>query len=93
MSMKQAFAIGETNLLAKEDSMPFPEMHPVSSSNIASVGYDPAEEAVYVEFLSGSVYIYKGVLQHEFENLLTAASVGSYLNRNYKNIYPYERIQ
>ena len=73
--------------------MPMPEMHMVSSSNIAAVGYDPAEETVYVTFLNGSTYIYKGVLEHEFENLRTAASVGSYLNRNFKNVYPYERIQ
>ena len=39
----------------------------------------------------GSTYAYKGVEQHEFENLKTAPSVGSYLNRNFKNVYPYER--
>ncbi|MBV5327679.1 MAG: KTSC domain-containing protein [Chlorobium sp.] len=33
----------------------------------------------------------KGVQEHEFENLKTARSVGSYFNRNYKNVYPYER--
>lgn len=73
--------------------MASPEMHPVSSSNIRAVGYDPAEQTAYVTFLNGSTYIYKGVPEHEFENLRTASSVGSYLNRNYKNIYPYERIQ
>lgn len=72
--------------------MSMPDMHPVSSSNIAAVGYDAVNQMVYVQFLNGSVYAYKGVLEHEFENLRTAASVGSYLNRNYKNIYPYERV-
>ena len=28
----------------------------------------------------------------EFEGLKNAPSVGSYLHRNYKNVYPYERI-
>lgn len=70
--------------------MSIPEMHPVSSSNIAAVGYD--SEIVYVQFLDGSTYAYKGVAEHEYENLLTASSVGSYLNRNFKNIYPYERV-
>lgn len=72
--------------------MPIPEMFPVSSSNVGAVGYDTANQWVYVQFLDGSVYAYKGVPEHEFENLRTASSVGSYLNRNYKNIYPYERL-
>jgi len=72
--------------------MPTPEMHPVSSSNIEAIGYDAENETVYVRFLNGSTYAYKGVPEHEFENLRTAPSVGSYLNRNYKNVYPYERV-
>lgn len=71
--------------------MPMPDMQPVSSSNIAAVGYDAENQTVYVQFLNGSTYAYRGVPEHEFENLLTAPSVGSYLNRNFKNIYPYER--
>lgn len=68
-----------------------PEMYPVSSSNVAAVGYDAQNQIVYVQFLNGSTYAYKGVPEHEFENLRTASSVGAYLNRNYKNVYPYER--
>ncbi len=68
-----------------------PEMHPVSSSNIASIGYDEENQAVHVQFLNGSTYVYKGVPEHEYQNLLSAPSVGSYLNRNFKNVYPYER--
>ena len=68
-----------------------PEMHPVASSNVQAVGYDAENQTVYVQFLNGSVYAYKGVPEHEFENLKTAPSVGSYLNRYYKNVYPYER--
>lgn len=72
--------------------MPMPEMQDVSSSNIACVGYDAESQTVYVQFLNGSTYAYQGVPEHEFENLRTAPSVGSYLNRNYKNAYPYERL-
>ena len=68
------------------------EMKPVNSSNVYAVGYDTENQIVHVQFLNGSEYIYKGVSQHEFEGLLNAPSVGSYLHRNYKNIYPYERI-
>jgi len=72
--------------------MSVPEMIPVSSSNIESIGYDEQSEQVYVRFLNGSLYVYKGVPLHEFENLRDAPSLGSYLHRNYKNVYPYERI-
>lgn len=68
-----------------------PEMQPVNSSNIVAVGYDPESQSVYVQFLNGTTYRYKGVPEHEFDNLRTASSVGSYLNRNFKNVYPYER--
>ena len=68
------------------------EMIQVSSSNILAVGYNAEDKIVHVKFLNGTEYIYKGVLQPEFDGLLNAPSVGSYLHRNYKNIYPYERI-
>lgn len=67
-------------------------MIPVSSSNIESIGYDEQNEQVYIRFLNGSLYVYKGVPLREFEDLLNAPSLGSYLHRNYKNVYPYERI-
>ncbi|KAA6340498.1 hypothetical protein EZS27_011643 [termite gut metagenome] len=72
--------------------MNLPEMKPVSSSNIGSIGYDEQNQIVYVRFLNDSIYIYKGVPEFEFQNLLEAPSHGSYLHRNFKNVYPYERI-
>lgn len=71
--------------------MPMPEMQPVSSSSIAAIGYDADNQMVYVQFLNGTTYAYKGVPEIEFENLKTAPSIGAYLNRNYKNVFPYER--
>lgn len=72
--------------------MNLPEMITVSSSNIESIGYDEQNQQVYVRFLNGSLYVYKGVPAYEFKNLLDAPSLGSFLHRNYKNVYPYERI-
>lgn len=63
----------------------------VSSSNIQSIGYDENTETVCVRFLNGSLYVYRGVPMHEYEGLKNAPSVGSYLHRNFKNVYPYER--
>ena len=73
--------------------MSLPEMTTVSSSNIDSIGYDEQNQEVNVRFVNGSLYVYKGVPLHEYQNLLEAPSHGSYLNRSFKNVYPYERIE
>lgn len=70
-----------------------PKMIPVNSSNVAEVGYDAQNKIVYVRFLNNSMYIYKDVPEAEFNGLLNAPSIGSYLHRNFKNVYPYERIE
>lgn len=72
--------------------MNLPEMNQVSSSNIDSIGYDEQNQEVYVRFLNGSLYVYRGVPEFEYQNLIAAPSHGSYLHRNFKNVYPYERI-
>jgi len=69
------------------------EMTSVSSSNVLEVGYNKKTQEVYVRFLNGYLYVYKGVPQSEFDGLLNAPSVGSYLHRNYKNVFPYERVE
>lgn len=69
------------------------EMIQVSSSNVESIGYDEQQQVLYVRFLNGSLYIYKGVNMYEFGSLRDAPSIGSYLHRNIKNVYPYERIE
>ena len=68
------------------------EMISVSSSNVGAIGYDEESETLYVSFLNNSMYIYKGVPIIEFEGLKNAPSIGSYLHRNIKNLFPYERI-
>ncbi len=69
------------------------DMIEVSSSNVGSIGYDENLQLLYIRFLNGSLYIYKGVPIMEFHGLLNASSVGSYLHRNIKNLYPYERLE
>lgn len=69
------------------------EMISVSSSNVESIGYDEQQQILYVRFLSGGLYVYKGVSMYEFEGVRDAPSIGSYLHRNIKNVYPYERIE
>lgn len=60
---------------------------PVSSSNIASIGYDPSTRTLEVEFNRGSVYRYLGVPEGTYRALMSAASHGSYLNSFVKGVY------
>jgi len=64
----------------------------VASSNIASIGYDNSTEVLEVEFLSGAVYEYRNVPSVVHEELMNAASHGSFFNREIRMTYPYERI-
>lgn len=68
------------------------ERVPVSSSNVASVGYDVATSTLEVEYLDGSVYQYFDVPQHEHNALMGSGSIGGYLNSNIKNQYRYSRM-
>jgi hypothetical protein len=65
---------------------------PVSSSNIASVGYDVATQTLQVEFLSGSLYQYFDVPQNIFDEFINAASKGKYFAAQIKGIYRYAKV-
>jgi hypothetical protein len=64
----------------------------VSSSNLASVGYDADTLTLEVEFLNGTVYQYYDVPEGVFEELLNAGSVGSYFSHNVRNNYPTQKF-
>lgn len=72
--------------------MQLPEMHPVSSSNVESVGYDEEAKQLFVKFLNGSYYKYLEVPKTEFDNLKGADSVGCYLNKSIKANFAFERV-
>lgn len=65
---------------------------PVSSSSIASIGYDPDLQILEVEFVAGRVYQYMSVPQNVFDEFLGSGSKGSYLALNIKNLYPYVQV-
>ena len=65
---------------------------PVSSSNIASIGYNNDTEILEVEFIVGAIYEYRNVPLVVFEELMSASSYGSYFNREISRTYPYEKI-
>ncbi len=65
---------------------------PVSSSNIASIGYDPASETLEIEFTNGSIYQYFNVNSGLYDQLMAAPSKGQFLNTYIRNAYPYSRV-
>ena len=66
---------------------------PVSSRSIAAIGYDDDAEILEVEFVSGSVYRYRGVSQDVFEDFRRAPSKGIFFNRHIKEAYPWEPVE
>lgn len=60
------------------------KLTPVKSSNLTAVGYNAEEEALVVLFHSGQTYRYSPVSLDTYNELLTAESVGQYLNQNIK---------
>jgi hypothetical protein len=65
---------------------------PVTSSNLVSVGYDPAEQVLEVEFRHGGVYQYIDVPVAVYRELMAASSHGGYLARRVKPHYPVLRV-
>lgn len=64
----------------------------VSSSNIASVGYDVNSQTLEIEFLNGGVYQYFDVPQYVHEEFMNAGSHGQYLAQNIKGIYRFSKV-
>jgi hypothetical protein len=65
---------------------------PVSSSNVATVGYDSETQTLQIEFNNGGVYQYFDVPQDIYEALISADSVGKILNAQIKGYFRYARV-
>ena len=65
---------------------------PVVSSNVKSVGYDPAESVLEVEFNSGALYQYYDVPEEVYNDFMVAASKGKFLWNHIRDVYEYDRI-
>ena len=68
-----------------------PEMIYVDSSNIEAIGYDEGTLELHVQFLSGGYYIYRDVPRQIFDDLMSAPSKGSFLNREVKGVYQFTK--
>ena len=67
---------------------------PVTSTNLAAVGYDGFARVLEVEFLDGRVYQYFGVPMHIYHDLLEFRGPGVYLDTEVKKAgFPYQRVR
>ena len=61
------------------------QREPVSSSSIASVGYDEATSTLEIEFHNGRIYQFSGVPPQMAAALRAAPSTGAYFNKYLRN--------
>lgn len=64
---------------------------PVTSSNVAAVGYETETLTLEVEFKGGAVYQYFDVPETVYSELLSASSIGQFMNANIRNTYRYAK--
>ena len=64
----------------------------VESTTLATVAYDPSHHVLQLEFRNRALYCYCGVPPGVYQDLLAAASKGSYFNRNIRGRFPYHRL-
>ncbi len=65
----------------------------LQSSSLRSLGYDPEQQILAVEFSSGALYRYEAVPPEVVQALLEADSLGRHFNQVFKpQHYRYRRI-
>ena len=68
------------------------ERTPLTSSAVASAGYDDATLVLEIEFNSGKIYQYEAVPRSVYEWLLRTPNKGSYVARMISDRYAYRDI-
>lgn len=64
---------------------------PVSSSNIASIGWE--DDALEIEFRSGHIYVYQNVPELEWQRAVGADSPGKYVAANIVGRFEHTRVK
>lgn len=73
---------------------PLIALEPVTSSNLAAVGYDTATQTLAVKFHSSeTVHHYSDVPPEKFERMQTAKSIGSFFSREVRAQHPHRAIE
>lgn len=62
------------------------------STAIARYSYSTAEKALYITYISGATYVYRGVPESVFHSMKRAVSKGRFVNKKIKGFFPYEKV-
>jgi KTSC domain len=65
----------------------------VSSSNIRTIGYDPQDQTLELEFLNGGIYQYLGAPQTVYERLMAASSKGRFVSAHIRDKYRIRKLR
>lgn len=65
---------------------------PLSSTSIASAGYDSNSHTLEVEFRSGGLYQYFDVPCTVYESFMSAESAGQFLNAHVRGAFRYAKL-
>ena len=68
------------------------EMQELDSSFIVSAGYTPEDQRMYVEFISGSIFVYENIMESLFQNFITSESHGKFFNALIRQAYEGVRV-
>ncbi len=68
-------------------------LHPVTSSNIAAIGHNPATNELHVQFKTGATHIYSGVTAEQHEAMRDAESVGKHFHAHIKNKHESRKVE
>jgi hypothetical protein len=69
------------------------ERHPVvGSSMILSLGYEPQDNVLEIEFQNGKIYHYAMVPESVFRDFVNAPSAGDFFLKSIRSRYPFNEV-
>lgn len=71
--------------------MKLPPMVKVESSNIAAIGHDPQQRALFVHFKNGGMYSYADVPEAVYHRMLGAESPGKFHSQNIIGMFKHSK--
>ena len=70
-----------------------PEMKPVESSNIDSIGYDGEKKKLSVKFKhNDAIYVYNDIPREKHKELLKSESIGKFLCSEIKGKFLFDKV-
>lgn len=66
---------------------------PVDSSMFASIGYDPDQQILELEFNSGKVYQYFDVPLETYQEMMASSSKGGFFRAEINDFFEYSEIK